>query len=166
MENNVIPSACNQDNFSPDCSGVNANNLYKYLNRDDVIYIDVRNSDEYNNMHLHGFHLISLQESIIGSDDQLFYGTPTNADARYVESIDILNEMFPQDKILFIMCQSGNRVAQVMQILKLYGYDMTKIYNVGGMVQYSSNKYNEYTEINKPTMAKEYFKASDLTILY
>ena len=42
------------------------------------------------------------------------------------------------------MCQSGGRVAQMMKILEVKGYDMSKIYNVGGVGQYTDSKYAPY----------------------
>ena len=36
------------------------------------------------------------------------------------------------------MCQSGGRIKAFMQLLDANGYDMSKIYNVGGMAQYDS----------------------------
>jgi len=39
------------------------------------------------------------------------------------------------------MCQSGARVVWMMQILEANGYDMSKIYNVGGVGQYTAAKY-------------------------
>ena len=43
------------------------------------------------------------------------------------------------------MCQSGGRVAQCMQLLEALGWDMSKIYNVGGMGQYTDAAYAELT---------------------
>jgi rhodanese-related sulfurtransferase len=59
----------------------------------------------------------------------------------YEESDDLLEALFPKDKTLFLMCQSGARVVQMMNILKAKGYDMSKIYNVGGMAQFTDSKY-------------------------
>ena len=57
----------------------------------------------------------------------------------------MLNIFFPKDKPLFIMCQSGGRVAQLMTLLSKKGYDMSKIYNVGGMGQFTAREYADYT---------------------
>ena len=42
------------------------------------------------------------------------------------------------------MCQSGGRVAMCMDILAANGYDMSKIYNVGGMGQFTSKDLAPY----------------------
>ena len=43
------------------------------------------------------------------------------------------------DKVVFLMCQSGGRVAQCMKVMEKAGYDMSKVYNVGGMAQAEGN---------------------------
>jgi hypothetical protein len=41
------------------------------------------------------------------------------------------------------MCQSGGRVNQLMKLLNARGWDMTKIYNIGGMAQYAGPEYRD-----------------------
>ena len=41
------------------------------------------------------------------------------------------------------MCQSGGRVSQLMNLLKARGWDMSKVYNVGGMAQYAGAEYRD-----------------------
>ena len=53
--------------------------------------------------------------------------------------------LFPKDKTIFLMCQGGGRVAQAMTLLEALGWDMTKIYNVGGMGQYTEDLYGDLT---------------------
>ena len=43
------------------------------------------------------------------------------------------------------MCQSGGRVAQCMNILKAKGYDMSKIYNITGMGNFTDPMYADIT---------------------
>ena len=50
----------------------------------------------------------------------------------------MLESMFPKNKTLFLMCQSGGRVKTMMQLLDQYGWDMTKVYNVGGTGSYNA----------------------------
>ena len=72
---------------------------------------------------------------------QLYGGSIAEPVAVYEESDDLLEALFPKDKTIFLMCQSGGRVAQMMKILEVKGYDMSKIYNVGGVGQYTDSKY-------------------------
>ena len=75
---------------------------------------------------------------------QLFGGSVTEPVATYEESLSLLKELFPQDKTIFLMCQSGGRVAQCMNLLNALGWDMSKIYNVGGMGQYTDAGFEPY----------------------
>lgn len=135
--------------YSTQCSGILANNLKDYLGREDIEYIDVRNAgtgDSLNNYaagHLKGFKLVEFFNYVYpqgggAGTNQLFYQQGTKEDGtpifapRYADSVAILEELFPKDKTLFIMCAAGGRVTTVMQLLDQYGWNMEHIYNVGG----------------------------------
>ena len=75
---------------------------------------------------------------------QLYGGTVDAPVAVYKESDAILEAIFPKDKAIFLMCAAGGRVAQMMKILEVKGYDMSKIYNVGGLAQYTDAKYEAH----------------------
>ena len=121
-----------------------AKKLVDYLDREDVVYIDLRDASNYMKGHIEGFEWIPHFDILMASNgakgDQLFWtdtkGTEDKADdeikPRYEESVALLKAMFPQDKVLFLMCQSGGRVVSTMNILAANGYDMSKVYNVGG----------------------------------
>ena len=74
----------------------------------------------------------------------MFKGTPDAAEAVYDSSVSVLNALFPKDKNLMIMCQSGGRVAMLMKILNANGYDMSKVYNIGGMAQYTGEEFRKF----------------------
>ena len=61
----------------------------------------------------------------------------------YEESDEILNAFFPKGKTIFLMCQSGGRVNNLMKLLNARGWDMSKIYNIGGMAQYAGAEYRD-----------------------
>lgn len=139
---------CAADSYAAACSGVGVANLDKFLNRDDVVYIDLRDYKDYTQKHFKNFEVIPYFAFVFNATAntdttmvQLFGGTPTEPVAVYNESVAILNAIFPKDKTIFLMCQSGARVVWMMQILKANGYDMSKIYNVGGVGQYTDGKY-------------------------
>lgn len=52
--------------------------------------------------------------------------------ANYKESMEILEYIFPKDKIIFIMCGAGGYANFTKQMLVSLGWDKSKIYNVGG----------------------------------
>ena len=126
-----------------------AKKLADYLDREDVVYIDLRDAKSYSQGHIEGFewipHFDILMKSGGARADQLFY---TDADGKiqpnYEESVSLLNAMFPTDRVLFLMCQSGGRVVNTMNILAANGYDMSKVYNVGGFGQIKGDVANDY----------------------
>lgn len=137
----LAETGCNSDTYDVACSAITAENLYKYLGREDVVYIDLRDFKPYETQHLDGFTNVQFfadiwdQKATGGS--QLFNQDYT---PKYEYSVAILKGLIPQDKTVFLMCQSGARVAWMMDILELNGWDMSKIYNVGGMNQYVLDK--------------------------
>ena len=76
---------------------------------------------------------------------QLYGGDLSDPVSNYEESDMLLEAIFPKDKPLFIMCQVGGRVTMLLKILEAKGYDMSKIYNIGGMGQLTDGVYKEYT---------------------
>ena len=131
-------------------SGINHENFLDYMNREDSVYIDLRNYEDYSKKHFKNFEVIPFFAYIYnenaGSEGfpQLFRGTHDAPDAVYDSSLAILNALFPKDKNLMIMCQSGGRVAMLMKILAAEGYDMSKVYNIGGMAQYTGEQYRDF----------------------
>ena len=131
--------ACEAGNYSAACSSINASNLQDWLNRDDVLYIDLRDYADFGGKHLRNFEVIPYFAYIYGTDGQLFSGDVTAPVATYEESVEIMEVLFPKDATLFLMCQSGGRVAKCIQLLEALGWDTSKIYNVGGMGQFTSD---------------------------
>jgi len=147
--------ACTATNFTTSCAGINSENLHQYLGRDDVVYIDLRDYSDYAKKHLKNFEVLPYFAAIFNAEahtdatkPQLYGGSTAEPVAVYEESDALLNAMIPTDKTVFLMCQSGGRVAQMMTLLNAKGYDMTKIYNVGGMGQYTADEYAEWTTDN------------------
>ena len=143
---------CAPGNFGPTCSAINSENLKQYLGRTDVMYIDLRDYSDYAKKHLRNFECIPYFALIFNKDacndeslPQLFGGTVDEPIPVYEESDDLLEALFPRNKTIFLMCQSGGRVQNMMKLLKARGWDMTKIYNIGGMAQYSGPEYRDIT---------------------
>ena len=105
--------------------------------------------------HLKNFEVIPYFAVIFNADantdatlPQLYGGSVTEPIDVYEESDDLLHAMIPTDKTVFLMCQSGGRVTQLMNLLAAKGYDMSKIYNVGGMGQFEGSEFRPYTTDN------------------
>ncbi len=142
---------CTEDSYGVACSSINTENLIDFMGRDDVLYIDLRDYNDYSKKHFRNFEVIpyfawiwnenaATDSSLI----QLYGGTPKEPIPVYEESDKLLEVLFPKDKTLFIICQSGGRVEMLMNILAARGWDMSKIYNIGGMAQYTAPEYREY----------------------
>lgn len=143
------PAQKNEGDYSFENSGINSENLLDYLNREDSVYIDLRNYEDYSKKHFKNFEVIPffafIYDENAGTEGfpQLFKGTHEEPEAVYESSGTILKALFPQDKNLILMCQSGGRVSMLMKMLDAHGYDMSKVYNVGGMAQYTGSKYRD-----------------------
>ncbi|MBQ6594509.1 MAG: hypothetical protein IJH78_02475 [Clostridia bacterium] len=143
---------CEEGNFGPTCSAITAENLRQYMFRSDVVYIDLRDYEDYAKKHLKGFEVIPYLALIFNANadkdaslPQLYGGDPTDPVPVYAESDEILAALFPKNKTLFVMCQGGGRASQMMNILKARGWDMSRIYNVGGMGHYTGPEYRDLT---------------------
>ncbi len=141
---------CEPGNFGPTCSAINSGNLRQYLGRTDVKYIDVRDYSDYARKHIRNFECIPYFALIFNAEacndsslPQLYGGTVDDPIPVYEESDEILNALFPKGQVIFLMCQSGGRVNNLMKLLNARGWDMTKIYNIGGMAQYSGAEYRD-----------------------
>lgn len=142
---------CTEGSFGPTCSAITNENLLQYMNRPDVMYIDTRDHGDYMKKHFRNFEVIPFFGLIFNADAhtnkdlvQLYGGTPQEPVPVYQESDELLAALFPKDKTLFLMCQSGGRVGMLMNILKARGWDMSKIYNIGGMAQYTGPEYKPF----------------------
>lgn len=137
--------------FAAASSSINATNLFEYFGRDDVLYIDLRDYVDYQKKHLRNFECVPYFAFVFNADAptdptkiQLYGGKVTEPVATYQESDDMLEVLFPKNKTIFFMCQSGGRVAQLLSLLSAKGYDMSKIYNVGGMGQFTAPGFKDY----------------------
>ena len=143
---------CEENPYAAACSSINSENLVDYLGRNDVLYIDVRDFNDYAKKHLRNFEVIPYFALIFDAEagssaikPQLFGGTVTEPVATYNESLELLEVFFPKNQTIFLMCQGGGRVTQLMRLLEANGWDMSRIYNVGGMGQYTDSSYAPYT---------------------
>lgn len=73
----------------------------------------------------------------------LYGGTVDDPIPVYAESDEILEALFPKGKTIFLMCQSGGRVNNMMKLLSARGWDMSKVYNIGGMAHYAGAEYRD-----------------------
>ena len=88
---------CEEGNFGPTCSAITSDNLRQYLFRSDVVYIDLRDYEDYAKKHLKGFEVIPYNALIFNADadkdaslPQLYGGTTAEPVPVYAESDEIL----------------------------------------------------------------------------
>jgi len=140
------------------CSSITATNLKDYLGREDVLYYDVKDKGDYETKHLKGFINVEFFNYIYpnggGNEDSqtLFYkGADGRFAPKYAYSVSMLESIFPKDKTLFLMCKSGGRVTTLMKLLDQYGWDMSKVYNVGGTGSYTTQAGYDIVQFNRAT---------------
>ena len=140
---------------------VNEETLDKYLNRPDAIYRDMRmlkdpgnyeaiGGDSYLSGIVKGFEVVpypyltavkGLPEAVGDSytGKTLFTEVDGKYVANYKESMEILEYLFPKDKVIFLMCGGGGYAGMTKNLLVSLGWDETKIYNTGGYWYYNGN---------------------------
>ena len=141
---------------------INESNIDEYLNRPDSVYRDMRMLDDpasYENIggdrflsgYIKGFEVVPLPfiipvtglPDVVGktySGKTLF---DLDEDGKYIpnyeESMKIIEELFPKDKVIFLMCGGGGYAGMTKAFLVSLGWDETKIYNIGGHWYYDGN---------------------------
>ena len=149
-KDDTVEVPCTPGDFGPTCSAINSSNLLEYWGRPDVMYIDTRDFGDYMKKHIRNFEVVPFFALVYNAEAhtdptkvQLYGGTPAEPVPVYEESDQMLEALFPKDKILFIMCQSGGRVGMLMNIRAARGWDMSKVYNIGGLAQYTGAEYKD-----------------------
>lgn len=128
--------------------------LDDYLFRDDIVYRDMRmlvdpaayeniGGDRFLSGFVDGFSVVpypylaplyglppEVGEGYVGPTLFNYDGVSTY-EANYTESMDILLELFPKDKAIFVMCGGGGYAMMTKNMLVSLGWDKDKIYNVG-----------------------------------
>lgn len=141
---------------------INESTIDQYLNRSDAVYRDVRmlvdpakyeniGGDSYMSGFVKGFEVVSYPYlvNVKGLPEAIgdtYTGTTLftqNDDgtivANYKESMEILEYLFPKDKVIFLMCGAGGYAGMTKALLVSLGWDANKIYNVGGYWYYEGD---------------------------
>ncbi len=138
---------------------INEGTIDSYLGRSDAVYRDMRmlqdpahfeaiDGDSYLSGFVDGFELVPLPYIVnvgdlpegVGdtySGNTLFYQhSDGRIEANYEESMQIIEDLFPRDKVIFLMCGGGGYSGKMKSLLVSLGWDETKIYDVGGYWYY------------------------------
>ena len=138
---------------------VNESTIDNYLGRPDAVYRDLRmledpghyeaiGGDSRLSGFVNGFELVPFPyivnvtglPEVVGKTYEgktLFrrHGDGSLT-ANYNESMTILEDLFPKDKVIFLMCGGGGYSGMMKQLLMELGWDADKIYDVGGYWYY------------------------------
>ncbi|MDO4747251.1 MAG: hypothetical protein Q4A70_02850 [Candidatus Saccharibacteria bacterium] len=151
---------------------VNEETIDKYLGRSDAVYRDLRMLEDPGNYEaiggdsklsgfVNGFSVVPFPyivnvsglPDVVGetyNGETLFHqhtdGTYT---ANYEESMDILEGIFPRDKVIFLMCGGGGYSGMMKKMLVALGWDENKIYDVGGFWYYGGENMVEVKRIRE-----------------
>ena len=150
---------------------INEKTIDKYLNRKDVCYRDMRmlkdpanyeaiGGDSYLSGYIKGFEVVPYPfiapivdlPSEVGNGYQghtLFSYVDSEYIANYDESLSIIEDLFPKDMNIFLMCGGGGYAFMMKKLLISLGWDENKIYNIGGYWYYEGNNKIEVKEINE-----------------
>lgn len=133
---------------------INTETIDKYLGRSDTVYRDMRmlidpanfeaiGGDRYLSGFIDGFEVIpypylapviGLPPSVgEGYNKECLFGIDNDGNyyPNYQESLMILEEIFPKDKNIFIMCGGGGYAMLTKTMLIKLGWDEEKIWHVG-----------------------------------
>jgi len=159
------PSINAESQFGVDAN-INISNIDEWLDRDDVVYRDVRMlfdpadyaaiGGEADLTHtIEGFKIVpfpyiaTLQALPVEgayTGECLFTvewnadGTVASAKANYAESEMILEELFPKDKAIFLMCGGGGYAGMMKQLLLFLDWDENLLYNIGANWEYTGER--------------------------
>lgn len=161
---------------------VNESTIDSYLGRSDSVYRDVRmledpgnyeaiGGDSYLSGFVRGFEVVPFPYivNVAGLPEAVgeTYTGPTlftahsdgSYTANYVESMAILEGLFPKDKVIFLMCGGGGYSGMLRQMLVTLGWDASKIYDVGGYWYYDGeNDVKVRRELDDGTVVYDFWK--------
>ena len=133
---------------------INEATIDQYLGRSDAVYRDMRmledpgdyeaiGGDAYLSGFVDGFEVVpfpfivnveGLPEAVgdTYTGETLFTQENGEYRANYAESMEVLEALFPKDKVIFLMCGGGGYSGMMKNMLVKLGWDGSKIYDVGG----------------------------------
>ena len=158
------PEVDTESQFGVD-KNINMTTIDSYLGREDVAYRDVRmlfdpadyasiGGDADLSKTITGFKVVpypylgtlgSLPVANAYEGDTLFTvewnpdGTIASVTENYKESMMILQELFPKDTAIFLMCGGGGYAGMTKTLLIYLGWDENLLYNIGGNWEYTGD---------------------------
>lgn len=169
-------------------SNVNVDTIDGYLDLEGVVYRDMRLFDDPARyeaiggnsklaMMIRGFKVVPYPW--IGTLDELpvegKYDGPRlfdvewgenlavrSAKANYTQSMQVLEELFPKDKAIILMCGGGGYAGMMRQLLIHLGWDAEKLYNIGGEWAYGGDNLVQLISYADPDRPEYYLWRADI----
>lgn len=149
---------------------INEKNIDDYLGREDAVYRDMRmledpanyeniGGDRFLSGYIKGFEVVPLPYILpvsglpteVGKtyEGKTLFSVDKNGAyvANYEESRKIIEELFPKDKVIFLMCGGGGYAGMMRGFLISMGWDENKIYNIGGHWYYEGKNNIEVKKV-------------------
>ena len=163
---------------------INHETIDNYLFRDDVVYRDMRmlidpatygnleGGDSYLSGFIKGFEVVpfpylapveGLPEVVTNAyaGPSLFSHINGEYVANYEESMEVLEYLFPKYKVIFLMCGGGGYAGATRTMLISLGWDVNKLYNVGGYWYYNGeNKVQVKRQVGENNYKYDFYKVS------
>jgi len=165
-----LPEADSNSMFGVDIN-ITMDTIDNYLGRDDVEYIDVRmlfdpadfaaiGGEADLTRTIKGFRVVPYpfiatltQLPVSGAyNGSCLYALTWNEDGsiasatpNFIESNMVMNELFPKDKAIFLMCGGGGYSGMTKSLLIFLGWDENLLYNIGGNWSYTGKNTLELT---------------------
>ena len=149
---------------------INVSTIDRYLNRSDTVYRDMRmlvdpadfsliGGDAYLSGYVRGFSVVPYPlisdklelPPMLGAGYQgptLFSYIEGEHHPNYEESMQILEDLFPKDKNIFVMCGAGGYAVAMKEMLIDLGWNPDRIWNVGCYWSYIGNNNGNIKRIN------------------
>ena len=170
-----LPIAEATDGYRGEMFGIDKNineaTIDKYLNRSDTVYRDMRmlvdpanyeaiGGDSYLSGIIKGYEVVPLPYLIpavglpeeVGESYQgltLYRLEGEHFVPNYVESLDVLEFLFPKDKNIFLMCGGAGYSFMTKTLLVDLGWNGDHIYNTGGYWYYDGPNSIEIKRVNE-----------------
>jgi len=123
-------------------------NLDNYLFREDCIYIDLRDPNQFYaegavagfiNIPFYGYianfnfdeNALYTMTKRVNGEETILLGAVGSFSANYVESDMLIKDLFPQNKNIIVISTAGVEASYFISLLIQLGYDGSKLYNVG-----------------------------------
>jgi hypothetical protein len=123
-------------------------NIDNYLFREDCIYIDLRDPNQFHaegavagfiNIPFYGYianfsfdeNALYTMTKRVNGEETILLGAVGSFSANYVESDILIKDIFPQNKNIIIISTAGVEASYFISLLIQLGYDGSKLYNAG-----------------------------------